>query len=192
MSYFGILMSVADVVEEYVRRRPYVQEALRRDIVNYSALARQIGEEVEGSFEAIKVALRRLREEMVAEREAKLADVSDVLEGTTVEVKGGVVVCRSDEPVDAPVRARTASGWTAVLEDGSRCGGQVVDDQVLITLSSPADLAGTPGVVSYVLSVLEGRGINVTELISCREDTHLVVAGDNAPEAFELLNERVG
>lgn len=185
-------MSVSDAVEEYVRRRPYVQEALREDIVNYSALARLVGEEIDGSFEAIKVALRRLQEDLAERRRVRQEEVSAVLSGTTVELQGGVAVCRSDERVGGLVSAATKSGHTAVVEDPAGCEGEVIEDQVLVTLSSPPELASTPGVVSYVLSVLEGRGINVTELLSVREDTHLVVAEEDAAEAFELLNERLG
>jgi len=185
-------MSVRDAVEEYVGRRPYIQEALREDVVNYSALARLLGEEVDGSFEAIKVALRRLREDLAERRRIQQERVSEVLSGTTVELQGGVAVCRSDERVGGLVSAVTASGHTAVVEDVSGCGGEVIEDQVLVTLSSPAALASTPGVVSYVLSVLEGRGINVTELFSVREDTHLVLSEEDAAEAFDLLNERLG
>ncbi|MDY6771310.1 MAG: hypothetical protein SV186_05165 [Candidatus Nanohaloarchaea archaeon] len=184
-------MSVAEQVERWVRRRPYVQEALVQEIVNYAALARKVQEDVDGSFEAVKVALRRTAKDLSRKREEDVAAIDDVLAATSVTLQGGVSVCKSDGPCDGEVVAKTEHGYTCV-QDEQDCDGELIEKQVLITLRSPEELEETPGVVSYVLSTLEGHGINVTELVSCREDTHLVVDASDSVEAFELLNDRLG
>lgn len=183
--------SVAEEVAAYVDRRPYVREALAAGIVNYAALARAVGEDVDGSFEAVKMALRRYAEDLGERRAERERDVGRILEGSSIELKSNVQVCKSGAEVDGAVHARTESGFTTVQRAGEDCPGEVLEEQVLITLQSPETLEDTPGVLGYVMSVLGAHGINVTECISCREDTHLVVDASDATRAFELLNERL-
>jgi len=184
-------MSVADKVEDYVAARPYVQEALVHDIVNYSALARQIEDEVNGGFEAVKMALRRLADDIRERRGRQAESVADVLAGTSIELRNNVVVCKTDVPYEAMVSAKTKHGYTLVKDANDDMQGTTIPDQVLLTLKSPRDLEETPGVLAYLLSLFAGRRINITELISCRDDTHIVVHEDDATAAFELLNEKL-
>jgi hypothetical protein len=184
-------MTVAEEVRGFVDRHPYIQEAMMQDIVNYSALARMIEDEVSGGFEAVKVALRRYADELHASRQRRFDRVREVLADTSVELRSNVSVCKTEDAGGAPVLARTKNGYTLICEGGGGCPGEEIEDQVLITLESPEDLEDTPGVLHLLLSLLAGRGINVTELISCREDTHLVVDAESATEAFELLDSRL-
>lgn len=184
-------MSVAKQVEDYVEKRPYVQEALAAEIVNFSALARRVQEEVDGSFEAAKMALRRHAEELKERRMTRARNVGNVLAGTSIELKSGVQVCKSDIEQDGIIAAETEHGHTTIQGAEADCPGAVIEDQVLITLKSPDSLEDTPGVLAYVLSILAGHDINVTECVSCREDTHIVVHEDDATTAFELLNEKL-
>jgi hypothetical protein len=49
-------MSIAQEVNMYLQRKPYLLEAMEKGIVNYSALARKIAKDLEdASVEAIKV-----------------------------------------------------------------------------------------------------------------------------------------
>ncbi|MFB6245963.1 MAG: ACT domain-containing protein [Candidatus Nanohaloarchaea archaeon] len=185
-------MSVREQVEEYVEERPYVQEALAEQIVNYSALARKAQEEIDGSFEAVKMALRRVSEDLQNRRKTRKTNVGEVLEGTSIELQSNVEVLKTDElEEETEVFSRTEHGYTLIQENGSEASGDVIDNQVMISLKSPQDLEDTPGVLAYVLQVLAGREINVTELMSCREDTHIVIDEEDATKTFELLNSRL-
>lgn len=184
-------MSVAEEVENYVEKRPYIQDALSEEIVNYSALARKIQEEVDGSHEAVKVSLRRLKEKLRDQRKTRRTNIGKVMEGTSVKLEGNMQVCKSPEKIDGKVIAETENGFTAVQKSEEDCNGYLIEDQVLITLESPKDVEETPGVLSYILSILAAKDINITEFISCREDTNLVVNEDDATKTFELLNEKL-
>lgn len=184
-------MSVREEVKNYVEKRPYIQEALAEEIVNYSALARKIEPEIEGGFEAIKMALRRYQEEIQGQRKQRQENITQVLGETAVELKNNIKVCKTDEPSDAKIYAKTENGYTLILNNGEKCGGEIIEDQVVVTLKSPNSLENTPGVLAYILSILAGREINLTEVISCREDTHLIIDEDDATETFQLLNEKL-
>ncbi|MDY6761860.1 MAG: hypothetical protein SVY41_02325 [Candidatus Nanohaloarchaea archaeon] len=184
-------MSVADEVVAYVEKRPYIQEALAQEIVNYSALARQIEDHVDGGFEAVKMALRRHAEELKDRRRERRTNVGAIMEGSTVTVTSNMQVCMADTEPDGDVVAATEQGFTAIQTDATDCPGETIDDQVLMTLHSPENIDDTSGVLAYVLSILAGREINITEFVSCREDTHFTVHEDDATEAFELLDEKL-
>ena len=175
-------MSSAAKVELYVSKRPYIKEALAEGIINYSSLARKIVEE-EGldSFDAVKVALSRYEEHISTERVERRSKVEKVLEDTSLEVRPGLDVVK-EQREEAVVSAKTKNGFTSVIEGG---------DKALISLESPSSLEDTPGVIEFLLSSLSAEGINVDQLISCREDTHIVIQNDQASEALNILQERV-
>jgi hypothetical protein len=57
--------SVAQLVREVIQMRPSLLDSLKMGIVNYSALARMLQEEIgEGSTEAIKAAVIRIAEDL--------------------------------------------------------------------------------------------------------------------------------
>jgi aspartokinase len=184
-------MFVADEVKEYVEKRPYVQEALAEEIVNYSALARKAQEEIQGSFEAVKMALRRDSEELAERRRKRSQNVGKILEGSSIELQSNIQVCECKEELEGIYTAETDHGYTVIQESGSECNGEVIEDQVVITIKSSENLKDTPGVIAYITSILAGQEINITELISCREDTHIIIDEKDATEAFKLLNERL-
>jgi hypothetical protein len=185
-------VSVREEVEDYVEERFFLQKSLAQGIVNYSALARQMEPHIDGGLEAIKVALRRHREDLKSKRRYRKEVAAQVMEGTSIRLRSGVKVCKSDEPIDSVVGASTENGYTGVVSSDRQSCSDVVEDQVLISLESPERLESTPGVLAYITAVLAGRDINVTELISCREDTHIVVDREDSTKAFEILTRKLG
>ncbi|MBC5793494.1 MAG: hypothetical protein H8Z69_05690 [Nanohaloarchaea archaeon] len=175
-------MSVAAKVELYVSKRPYIKEALAEGLVNYSALGRKISKEKDvESLEAVKAALSRYEDHVSEVREERRGEVVEVLSETDLEIKTGVKVVKA-EAKNAIINAETKNGHTSVLSGSG---------MALISLESPEKLEETPGVLEFILSSLAAEGINVDHLISCREDTHLVVEGSQASEALEVLRQRI-
>lgn len=175
-------MSTAAKVELYVSKRPYIKKALAEDIINYSALARKICREEDISSEdAVKAALTRYQSHVAGKRDRRREKVQKILSETRMEVKPGVKTVKHEEN-DYLVMASTANGFTSVVEGG---------DKALVSLESPERLERTPGVLEFTLSSLAAEGINVDHLISCREDTHLVVEGTQASKTLDLLQERL-
>lgn len=184
-------MSVAEEVEEYVENRPYIRKALADEIVNYSALARKAQDEIDGSIEAVKMALRRQSEDLKEERKRQRRNIGKVMDGTSLELKNNLQICKTDKEKEAEISAKTKNGYTHIQETGKNCQGEKIEGQVMLTLKSPENLEETPGVLSYILSILAAHEINITELISCREDTHLVISEEDAAKTFELLNDKL-
>ncbi len=175
-------MSSAAKVELYVSKRPYLKEALAEGIVNYSALGRKIcrEEDIE-SLEAVKAALSRYEGHISHQRNKRRNKVEEILDETSIEIKPGLKVAKEDRE-EAIICAKTSNGFTSIIEDG---------DKALISLESPERLENIPGVLEFILSSLSAEGINVDQLISCREDTHIVIDDSEASEALKLLQERI-
>jgi hypothetical protein len=177
-------MSVSAKVELYVSKRPYLKQALSEGVINYSALGRKICDEkgIE-SLEAVKAALSRYEDFISEKRQKRISKVEEVVSETNVQIFDGVKVEKDEEYEPASiVSAKTENGFTNVLENG---------EKTLVTLVSPENLESTPGVLEFILSSLAAEGINIDHLISCREDTHLIVDKDQASDVLELLQERM-
>ncbi len=175
-------MSATAKVELYVTKRPYIKEALAEGVVNYSALGRKICEEKDiQSLEAVKAALSRYEDHIADERSKRREKVVEILQKTTLEVKSGVEVEKKDVR-DSLVCAKTSNGYTSVVSGG---------EKALVSLESPEILEDTPGVIEFVLSSLAAEGMNVDHLISCREDTHLIVDRKDASAVLDVLQERI-
>jgi hypothetical protein len=177
-------MSTAAKVELFVSKRPYLKETLAEDVINYSALARKIcREENIDSEEAVKAAVSRYQEFIAESRAQRKSEVDDILDGSALKVRSDIAVEKSGSyNSEAIVSAKTKNGFTNMISGGEKS---------IITLESPEQLDETPGVIEFILSFLAAENINVGQLISCREDTHLVVDQEDAPEVLELLQERI-
>lgn len=192
--------SVAENVWLYVKGKPYLQEALEKGVVNYSALARVIDREMGGKdFEAVKAALRRLKERLGKERRNVEQKVLKVIKASRLEMRDKIAVIISNRKLNIPVIAvaKSASGYTYIVGDDAVEKAECKDllkiqkNLSMITIMSPESLEDTPGVLAYLLSSLAAENINVVEFVSCYRDTLLVFKDADITKAFEILSERL-
>ncbi len=197
------MVSTSEMVRQYIQKRPSLYESLEKDIINYSALARVISDELkargdeERSIISIKMALIRNRERLVKEKMEEKKDIEKIYNKTSVELKDKVVVVhsRAELKVTPLVFSKTRSGYTYILDENEVKKVSKLDtvklkeEQCLITLKSTFEVEDVLGVLGHILSSLAGHHINITEIISCREDTHIVVGRRDAPGAFEVISD---
>lgn len=192
--------SVSENVWLYVKGKPYLQEALEKGVVNYSALARVIDREMgRGNFDAVKAALRRLNEKLKKERRNVEQKVLKVIKASRLEMRDKIAVIISNRKLDIPVIAvaRSASGYTYIVGEDVIERAEHKDflkiqkNLNMITIISPESLEDTPGVLAYLLSSLAAENINVVEFVSCYRDTLLVFKDSDITKAFEILSERL-
>ena len=95
--------SVAQRVRETIQTRPSLLDALNLKIVNYSALARILQDELEeGSLEAVKAAIIRVAEEISADRGLREEAVRDILKASKVRLQDKIGVVISPIDLDIP------------------------------------------------------------------------------------------
>lgn len=123
-------MSIAETTRDAVRRHPFLLDALRAGVLNYSAAADYL--DVDGDDDAVATALRRFGEELPAfeptERDARVTMQSGVgLQEAGAENESGD---------DAPL---LAAGGAVVTDGGSRSAvlaTGAVDTTALVSVCS--------------------------------------------------------
>jgi len=155
-------MSLAAATRDAVRERPFLYDALRAGVVNYTAAARAL--DVEGDTDAVATALRRFAEELPAdpahESEAR------------VSMRSGLG--RADD-----AEALVTVGDTHV-GDGGSLTGIVASGEV-----SPAALAEVLGRLRAADIAVEVAGVGDETLV-------VVVQRRAGPDALRVVEGAVG
>lgn len=191
-------MPTAELVWLYVKRHPYIQEALERKIVNYSALARIINKQVKANPEAVKAALLRLSKKLGKRKKDEEKKILTILKGSSLEVKTKIaaVISFRKLKIHAIARVKGLSGWTHIVEEENlkklkdRKGIIRIERNLdLIQIETPEEVMKTPGVDAYILSTLAAESINFSHIICCYKDNLLVLNEAQTMKAFELLKK---
>ncbi len=190
----------SELVWLYVKRRPFIKEMLKYDLVNYSRLARRLCRDIFRSqdyFHAVKVALIRLSSRIRKKEGEMEGKVLEVLKKSTITIRNKVVVLISSAPLQLNAISSVKSGnfYTYIAECGetqkamrSKSVISAEENLNLFVLSSSPDIENTPGVISTVLHMLAAEGINVNDFISSYTDTLLVIRESDTSRVYELLS----
>lgn len=185
---------VAKSVRELLLLRPFLLNALRLGVINYSALARLLKKEIGASKEAIKAAILRERDRIATAEAVREREILSLLKRTRATLRDKVAIVISRDRLDIPYIVRASLSEKLVyLVDQTEIdmekvrGAAITKDMVALILTSPEDIEDVPGFVAFVTQLLAGRGINIREFISCYTDTIIVLQPDDAIRAFTLL-----
>ena len=199
-----------------------IQDAMTRDYVNLSALARLLvpkvaartkRKEKEVSEVGISTALKRLR----GSYSVSSPRVSKVIANSAVSVRTHVSSLSVEKtkrslqtvstllstfPNDFIQVSESLSSITLIFDQRlharvkrSLAGAEVLEEGeggAAITVHSPREITTTPGCISSFYNQLSRRRVNVEDTVSCYTDTIMVVAMKDASRAFEALTELVG
>ncbi|KOX91540.1 hypothetical protein AMS69_18160 [Haloarcula rubripromontorii] len=155
-------MSLAAATRDAVRERPFLYDALRAGVVNYTAAARSL--DVDGEEEAIATALRRFAEEL----DDDPAHESDA----RVSMKSGL---GRVESLDAESAIALQVGDAAYAEDAGSLTGIVATGD----LSPPA--------LAEVLGRLRAADISVDAAGVTEDALVVVVSRRSGPDALRVV-----
>jgi len=156
-------MSLAAVTRDAVRERPFLYDALRAGVVNYTAAARTL--DVEGDTDAVATALRRFGDE--------LSDDPAHESEARVSMRSGLG--RTDDSDGLLVVADTAFADGAGSLTGIVASGDLV----------PAALADVLGRLRAADIAVETAGVGDATLV-------VVVARRAGPDALRVVEDAVG
>lgn len=188
---------IAKQVKTYIKRKPYILEAIEQDIVNYSALAREIGKDIGiKNIDTIKAALIRSGETYRKTKKKTQQQAIELLREANVSIKNKIATLHHSSFVDitAIAYSKTPSGYMFFLDENvvKRSSFKKIDyGFAIIQIKCSELIETTPGVIAFILSALASEGINVSHIMSCREDTFIVVKEHDAPLAFRILAQRL-
>jgi len=204
-------------VRDYIASHPSVADALKMDIVNYSALARKIGRELgirreEAVLAACRRypveklrgysedAIRRMLQKSRIQTRTKVATIT-VVEGVDVLQRLGDVV---EELLDENRVCRliqVSQGTVIIVDDDSlsRVTKRLRSEHLIgvtrglveIAVTSPETIEKTPGLLAFLSGALASRGINIVEEMSCYTDTIFLLDRKDMTRAMEVLAQNL-
>jgi len=188
-------MPISKEVIVYIKRKPYVKEALEQEIVNYSALARKIAKDLDDiSFEAVKSILIRTSSKIKKEKKQREQKVINLLKKADFSINNKIATIHHTSPlnIDSIAFSKTPSGYMYFVKENiaEKSTFKKIDyGYAIIHIKNPKEIEVTPGVAAFLLSTLASEDINIVHLMDCREDTFLVIKESEAPLAFKVLSE---
>lgn len=196
------MRGLSELVWLYIKKRPFLREIIREQIVNYSALARKISIEAFGSKKkqnAIKMALVRIARKLKENDDNLEGKILKVLHESSISVKTKVaVVIASNELANLKYFSFVESNAaiTYIVSESqlaniskSRNIIKIEQNLNLISIHSKVELETTPGVIAHLLAALASEGINLVEFVSCYTDTILVVNEADTTRTYEILSK---
>lgn len=188
-------ISISKQVTAYLKRKPYVQEAIEKDIVNYSALSRIISKDLGNiNFEAVKSTLIRVANKNKKEKKNREQKIINLLKKANFSISNKIATIHHLSPlnIESIAFSKTPSGYMYFLKEdiAEKSTIKKIDyGYAIIHIKNQKEIENTPGVAAFLLSVLASEDINVVHLMDCREDTFLVIKEFDAPLAFKALSE---
>jgi hypothetical protein len=187
--------SIAQMVRDEIQMRPSILDALNMNIVNYSALARLLQDEIsDGSIEAVKAAIIRIAEEISSDRSLRERAVQSILKESKVRLQDKIGVVISPKRLDIPniISANLTDQYIYIVDQTTMKKPlpkevKVNKNLVALILLSPLRVETTPGFVSFITQQLASRNLNIVEFISCSTNTIIILNSQDALVAFSLL-----
>lgn len=209
------MVNVTKLTEDYISEHPYVKDCLKKGIINYSSLTRQICSDVDlnlkKNFDAVLIACRRYFRKIKSEATTE-KKIVDILKGSKIEVKNKINSIILEKNIvfanllDLEKEAKkfletfhiiegTASITIITTDDFSKKVKQVFRNKIIkeypnlveVILKSPREIVTTAGVISYIYSLLGENDINVVDTLSSWTDTIFLVEEKDLSRVMEFL-----
>jgi len=188
---------ISKQVKAYIEKKPYVLEAMEQKIVNYSALAREVGKDVGiKNNNTIKVALIRASKRYQKNRRNSQQRAIELLRESNFSVTNKIATLHHNTFIDieSVAYSKTPSGYMFFLDENvaKDSSSKKIDfGFAILHIKSSKEIENTPGAIAFILSSLASEGINVSHVMGCREDTFIVMKEYDAPLAFKILAQRL-
>ncbi len=197
--------SISKAVRRTLSSKPSVVDCLKLDLINYSALARMLSQELGiRNEQAIVSAIKRHKHEL----DSFDVDVQTrkLLANSTIELRPDVAVLSFPKNTNwKPLQDRLTIFH---IIEGAAVTNLVVDERTLahtptavlegavvrkglaaITVRSVPAFSSMPGALVHLIWPLSANGINLEEALSCYVDKILILRLDDAQKAFSILND---
>ncbi len=192
-------MTIAQNVRNHLRNKPYLLEALEKNIVNLSELSRQIQTELKtDNTSAVKAALRRFSEELQKHKQKREEKVLALLKRSSIAVYDRKSVMITSKETQSKIGMKVdLPGKYVYLLDRSDLPERIStlvkhENCTMIVVHSPEELEATPGVVAFLATLLAEQNVNMVEFISCWTETIIVVEKKDSLKTYEVLSNMVG
>lgn len=186
---------VEESVQIYLRENPEIFLALNQAIVNITRLSRIISSENRQLNPiSVRAALMRARERGTGIYSKEKAD--DLLRRSKISLQDKVSVISARKPLHLKYISATFLEGSVVyiVDEMNQKLPQETDDisvdshVSMIHIFSPIEIEYTPGFIMRITHKLYARGINILQLISCSNETILILKKEACIAAYEILS----
>jgi len=204
------MQTTTEKTNKYIDEHPFIKSCLKKDLINYSALARLIGKELniekKTSMEAILIAARRYREKL-QEKNSSEKKIKELLQDSELEMKNKIAVFILEKNINFEnISKLQKKSDTFYLIEGSETYTLIVPekhstlivdkfniiqqekDLALINVKTAKSIQNTPGVVAFLTSLFSENGINILEFISSFTDTMFIIKQKDVTRVIEILH----
>jgi len=209
------MVNITKLTEEYISEHPSIKDCLKKGMINYSKLTRQIASEldidIKKNFDAILIACRRFVRKVKTEK-IREDEILNTLKKSKVEIKNKIIAVVIEKNIyfdnllslEKEIKKRaevfhmiegTSSITLITSEDFLASIKKLFKNKIIkentnlaeITIRSPKEIETTSGVVSYLYSLFGDHGINIVETMSCWTDTLFVIKEEDVAKAMAFL-----
>jgi len=206
------MVNITKETEDYIRAHPFVRQAIKNNIVNYSKLARSISRSTGiKNLDAILIAARRYYQKLSKKQEP--FPIVKLLKESKISIKNKVAVVilepetKHDHILDLQkviqeknetlhvIRGSSATtlitteDFLAYIEKSFKLKIlKISKDCVEINIKSSDKLESVPGVMGHLYSLFGENQINILETMSCWTDTLFVIRKQDLEKAMKLLS----
>ena len=213
------MRSIAKIVENIVEKKPFLQEALSRGIVNNAALAEEIRADIEKElgkkikFSAINMAIRRLSEKLEKSFISKVkfskdSDImirSDLIEITVFKLGD---VQKYLKKVYSVVNFKKGDFLTITqgLHEVMIITNEKYESKILklfpkknvkklikglssLTINIPIEAIETIGLFYVVTRALNWENINIVDIVSTLTEMTFIIKEEDAGRSFDVLKK---
>lgn len=207
--------NITKLTERYILEHPSIKDCLKKGMINYSKLTRQIAFDLKidlkKNFDAVLIACRRHSRKIKTEPTLE-ASILNILKKSKVEIKNKIIAVAIEKNIywdnllELEKIARKKSEPFHIIEGTNSItlitGEEFIDkikklfknklikesrNLVEIIIKSPREIENVPGVISYLYSLLAENGINIIETMSCWTDTLFVIKEEDIGRVMTLL-----
>ncbi len=211
------MKTITTCVHDIIRHQPFLDDAIARDIVNFSGLAEDLRPEVEREMRktvkvgSIIMALRRYAPKRTKINMNSLRELGDIIVRSGITeytfLNSKTIIANKSRLLDA-VKDQTgvylnyssnyqesnilvSSSLTELVEDYFKNEVRVTVKEELssITIALPKNSSQSVGLYFYIFKLLAYEGIPVFEMISTSKYFALFLEREYVNKAFLLLNE---
>ena len=209
------MANITKITEGYIAEHPFVKDCLKKGLINYSSLTRQIcldmNLDAKSNFDAVLIACRRFYSKVKSEATVE-KKILEILKNSKIEVRNKINAMVLEKGIFFPnlieiEKEAKKSNETFHIVEGAAAITIIASDEfavkikqafrskilkeskelVEVILKSPKQIETTSGVISYLYSLLGENDINVYETLSCWTDTIFLIEERHLSKVMSLL-----
>lgn len=208
-------MNITKLTESYIAEHPSVRDCLRKGLINYSSLTRQICKDldldIKKNFDAILIACRRYYRKTSKEKVLE-NKILKILKDSKLEVKTKIVVFLIEKDIyyghliELQKEVKKRAELFHIIEGSNTMTVitsyefldlvkrllknkiiKITENLAEVTLKSSEDMEKTSGVIAYLFSLLAENNINIIETMSTWTDTLFIIGEKDVAKVMELM-----